>query len=178
MITFNEKSWNFYAKPTEYRGVMMRSKTEARCAKWLDDHDTQWVYESDPFVVDGVQYTPDFYLPKTDTLIEVKPIVFLDEIERVVPVVEKLRKIFAVLSPDHIQEFSITEMFGPLPPCDPFSEQSDWGWMSDCVEHREPYFDDCRGKLPHSYFYMASPCWLLNKDFNEQTKIGGCVCVR
>lgn len=80
-----------------YNGRLFRSKLEAKAAFWLDAQGFKWIYEPDSFVCDGVIYTPDFYLPDIDTLIEVKPIVALGELKRIDTFIQNFRKPFLVL---------------------------------------------------------------------------------
>jgi len=60
--------------PTKYNGIQMRSKLEARYAKYLDDNGIEWVYEPKRFWLEDIQttYMPDFYLPILDEYTEVK----------------------------------------------------------------------------------------------------------
>jgi hypothetical protein len=58
---------------TEYRGYRFRSRTEARWAVALDAAGIEWQYEAEGFVLGGVRYLPDFYLPELKTFVEVKP---------------------------------------------------------------------------------------------------------
>lgn len=65
--------------PTEYRGVTFRSKQEARFASWCDSHKQQWVYEPDGLTDGSARYLPDFYLPQSKLIVEIKPYFFLKE---------------------------------------------------------------------------------------------------
>jgi hypothetical protein len=68
------------AKPTLYRGVRFRSRMEYSFAVWCDGKRVSWEYESATYDLgDGVFYTPDFYLPESNTIIEVKPAEHLRE---------------------------------------------------------------------------------------------------
>ncbi len=58
--------------PTNYNGVQMRSKLEARVAKLLDGYGIKWSYESEGLDCYGVWYLPDFYLVESRTFLEVK----------------------------------------------------------------------------------------------------------
>jgi len=76
------------AIPTEYAGCLFRSKTESKFAKWCDNEKIKWIYEPDGFVSnDGVCYLPDFFLPDFDTVVEVKPPMFLSEISKMKPLI-------------------------------------------------------------------------------------------
>lgn len=157
-------------KPTSYRGVLMRSRTEARAAEWLETNGWNWLYEPESFLAD-TQYTPDFYIPDIDTLIEVKPAVFIHETERIRSIVEKLGKPFAILCPGHANSFFVADLYGPLPPCDPWNngEDSPWGWHSEAPDEysREISVDNNGGRFPRNYIYMGAGChlrWQFDRD--------------
>lgn len=63
------------AIPTLYAGVLFRSRTEARWARFWDALDIRWDYEPQGFVAAGVPYLPDFVtFPALGILwIEIKP---------------------------------------------------------------------------------------------------------
>src|SRR4051812_46238561 len=49
------------ARPTTYRGVVMRSRLETSVAAWLDRHQFDWTYEPERFAtLAGGLYIPDF----------------------------------------------------------------------------------------------------------------------
>jgi hypothetical protein len=73
------------AIPTEYKGIVFRSKLEASYAKTLDDLQIKWTYEHNGYDIDGVKYLPDFWLPEISTFLEVKG--------PVVPGAEKAREL-------------------------------------------------------------------------------------
>jgi hypothetical protein len=62
-------------KPIEtiYNGYRFRSRLEARWAVFFDTLNIEYRYEAEGFDLDGVRYLPDFFLPKQDRWIEVKP---------------------------------------------------------------------------------------------------------
>jgi hypothetical protein len=150
-------------KPTVFRGVQMRSKTEATVAAWFEQQGWEWTYEPES-LFDVIQYTPDFYLPQIDALVEVKPILFMKEVERTKPLVEKLKKVFAVITVGHANTVVVHDLFGPLEPCDPLNhgEEEFWGWHSDAPDEdqRTIYVDDQGGVLPMKYIYMGAGCHL------------------
>ena len=60
---------------TKYNNILFRSTWEAKVAKWLDDNNIEWKYESKECIVElsnGSSYTIDFYLPNKNKYIEVK----------------------------------------------------------------------------------------------------------
>ena len=65
---------NIKAKPTEYSGVIFRSKLEAKWAMYFDLLGIEWIYEPDSFILEsGDVYCPDFYLEGLEVFCEVKP---------------------------------------------------------------------------------------------------------
>jgi len=56
----------------KYKKIWMKSSYEIAYAKWLDKQMIKWQYEPKTFDLGDTTYTPDFYLPKTDTYIEIK----------------------------------------------------------------------------------------------------------
>lgn len=59
---------------TKYKGYRFRSRLEARWAVFFDAAGIEWKYEQEGFEAeDGTRYLPDFYLPRFDTYVEVKP---------------------------------------------------------------------------------------------------------
>lgn len=59
--------------PTFFDGVMFRSKLEARWAYFFNLCKIKWQYELEGYEFDDIKYLPDFYLPETKILIEIKP---------------------------------------------------------------------------------------------------------
>ena len=69
------KEYTIAAIPTQYRGIMYRSRLEARWAAFFDR--LGWTYEYEPF--DLGKWSPDFAITAPfDALIEVKPITEFD----------------------------------------------------------------------------------------------------
>ena len=56
----------------KYKNINMRSNWEIKYAKYLDENNIKWLYESKRFDLGNTTYTPDFYLPKTNEYIEIK----------------------------------------------------------------------------------------------------------
>lgn len=73
-------------KPTTYKGVNFRSRTEARWAVYFDAMSLPWCYELEQFnFANGIDYLPDFWLPTLGWRAEVKPDAFTDtEIEKLI----------------------------------------------------------------------------------------------
>jgi len=63
---------------TQYKGYRFRSRLEARWAVFFDELEIKWEYESEGFECriyenkPPIKYLPDFYLPSTETWVEVK----------------------------------------------------------------------------------------------------------
>jgi hypothetical protein len=58
---------------TFYNGNYFRSRLEARWAVFFDELNLKYDYEPQGYVVNGVPYLPDFYLPKFNCFCECKP---------------------------------------------------------------------------------------------------------
>jgi hypothetical protein len=59
---------------TEYKDYRFRSRLEARWAIFFDLVGIRWEYEIEGFWLDGkTKYLPDFWLPQSSTLVEIKP---------------------------------------------------------------------------------------------------------
>lgn len=58
--------------PTEYGGVVFRSRLEARYAAAFDCYGLKWKYEPQLFDLEGSSYIPDFYFKEIRTFFEVK----------------------------------------------------------------------------------------------------------
>lgn len=62
------------ALPSYWRGVVFRSRTEARWAVFFDAIRLRWEYEPEGFMLDdGTWYLPDFWIPEMLSWVEVKP---------------------------------------------------------------------------------------------------------
>jgi hypothetical protein len=72
-----------------YKGNLMKSSWEIRFAEICDAKNEPWEYEPKVFKFqDGTSYIPDFYLPKRNTWVEVKPKCFFN-----VPEVQKKKQL-------------------------------------------------------------------------------------
>ena len=60
------------AKKSKYKNILFRSSYEVLFAKWLDNNNIKWQYESKTFNLGDSTYTPDFYLIEFNLYIEVK----------------------------------------------------------------------------------------------------------
>jgi predicted nuclease of restriction endonuclease-like RecB superfamily len=61
-----------HGKRIKYHNIYFRSTYEHIYAKYLDKNKIKWQYEPKTFDLGNCTYTPDFYLSKFDTYIEVK----------------------------------------------------------------------------------------------------------
>ena len=98
---------------TEYKGYKFRSRLEARWAVFFDAMGVKWIYEPEgfkmytdefPLLPDGSYYLPDFYLPESDTWVEVKGAVHNKD-------VDKLMKLYR---DGNLRNFNIV-MVGDIP---------------------------------------------------------------
>jgi hypothetical protein len=79
------------AIPTTYKKTKFRSKLESQWARWLDEYNIKWSYETQGFrLTDGTWYLPDFYLHEIETFIEVKGA--LENIEKPYQMVQMLQE--------------------------------------------------------------------------------------
>lgn len=81
----NKCANNQFGIKTEYNGIVFRSKTEAKFAKYFDDNNIRYEYENYIFKYkqnDGLEhnYRPDFYLPEYDIFIEVKSKIIMTDL--------------------------------------------------------------------------------------------------
>lgn len=68
------KKYNGFSRPTVYKGVEYRSMAEARFAIALDAMNIPFSFETMSFKrPGGGRYTPDFFLPQQQLLVELKP---------------------------------------------------------------------------------------------------------
>jgi len=63
---------SFHGKGSYYKNIWFRSNWEVIYAKELDSKGIKWLYESKTFNLETTTYTPDFYLPESDTYVEIK----------------------------------------------------------------------------------------------------------
>lgn len=61
-------------KPIEtlYDGYRFRSRLEARFAVFCNKLGIEYIYEPEGYMINGIRYLPDFYLPDLDVHVEVK----------------------------------------------------------------------------------------------------------
>lgn len=66
-------SMNIKAIETTYNGIRFRSRLEARWAVFMDSLCVDWEYEPEGFTNGDICYLPDFWLPKLECYLEIKP---------------------------------------------------------------------------------------------------------
>jgi predicted nuclease of restriction endonuclease-like RecB superfamily len=59
-------------KRIHYEDIWMRSSWEVAYAKYCDKNKIKWEYEPKIFDLGKSRYIPDFYLPESDTYVEIK----------------------------------------------------------------------------------------------------------
>jgi hypothetical protein len=59
--------------PTEWRGIVFRSRLEARWALFMDELGLPYVYEQEAYDLPSRRYLPDFYVPRLSAFVEIKP---------------------------------------------------------------------------------------------------------
>lgn len=96
---------------TEYKDILFRSRLEARWAILFDALELKWVYEPDCFILSNNQkYTPDFYIPKYDLYIEVKPNTYWQNINYHINRYKLFEKDLLILS-DEYPDFRVNKLF-------------------------------------------------------------------
>jgi len=84
----------------KYKNINMRSSWEIKYAKYLDENNIKWLYESKTFDLGESTYTPDFYLPETKEYIEIKGY-FSDKCKEKI---EKFKKLYSNINFKILQE--------------------------------------------------------------------------
>lgn len=97
---------------TEYQNCKFRSRLEARWAVFFDTLGIEWEYEKEGFDLgEAGKYLPDFWLPKLDCWVEIKPSAppSPDEFTKCKALAEQSGKfvfmLFSDLCPNHIEYF-------------------------------------------------------------------------
>lgn len=88
---------NIKSLPSTYNGVTFRSRLEARWAALFDSYGIQWAHEPEGFETPSGNYLPDFYLPRMDTYVEVKPAIGLADTIAIASVHEQTGAKFLIL---------------------------------------------------------------------------------
>lgn len=125
-----------FGVPTSYRGVMFRSRLEARWACFFDLVKWRWAYE--PFDLNG--YIPDFLLhfPRAPMLVEVKPLLTAEYLE---PAKRKIDKSewndeVLILGSSFVHEDYDMPSIGIIGEIWPEELKPDrercWGWSQEC----------------------------------------------
>ena len=79
---------NIQAIETYYKGYRFRSRLEARWAVFFDAVGIEWQYEVEGYQLENRRYLPDFWLPKSETFVEIKPT--KETAEEVRPLIKEL----------------------------------------------------------------------------------------
>ena len=137
------------AIPTEFDGVLYRSRTEARFAVYLSCLLNRYCVTGDiryePMTItldDGQEYTPDFFVNRFSTeilYIEVKPCSISEDAMRRYSAVARVLPLLVVIwnqeRPGVIQHFATNELVEPAILCSGFGTNSDgWDFISPWAE--------------------------------------------
>lgn len=130
------------ARPTWYRNCQFRSRIEARWCIFMDHIGVPWNYEVDTYnVAPGIQYGPDFYLPRQECWLEIKH-------RPARPHEQRKARLLALLfrEPIHI-------LGGPIPDPDRLSELHTWScwpaeFVSDADKRLHAEWEPDAGGLP------------------------------
>lgn len=164
---------------TVYHGCRFRSRLEARWAVFFDSLEIGWQYEPEGFVVGmygGQRYLPDFFLPKTQTWVEVKGAADLFDFNLLADAVDWGHGL-----PGTVESFGTSRgllLLGPIPwpagksPLHPILQHGKGGfvnlsyfWTRGTIEIAEsdtfpPYFDSsCRDGIGREGRGLVEACW-------------------
>lgn len=105
------RNYEISTLPTQYGGVMFRSRLEARWAVYFDLEKIEWIYEPEGFDLPELgRYLPDFYLPEVRMYAEVKPDKFTkDELYKCMTLAEVTKRECLILEglPDSVYYFAV-----------------------------------------------------------------------
>ena len=105
---------NIKAIETSYKGFRFRSRLEARWAVFFDSLGIQWEYEKDGYVIDGICYMPDFYLPRFETFFEVKPGIITDDAAHKAYMLARAKEFTVIISNDPFSSAISDDFISPL----------------------------------------------------------------
>lgn len=135
---------------TNYNGILFRSRHEARWAVFFDAMEWEYEYENYGFELDGVNYLPDFYLPKFKAFIEVKPNAEIKEEWKIKCILLSKHTQKEVLLLNGTPEFKYYIHFHPI------SDDVYENVVAICYNHKEDYFwidsGHHKDKLEREYF--------------------------
>jgi nucleoside 2-deoxyribosyltransferase len=129
---------------TVYRGYRFRSRLEARWAVFFDAAEIEWQYEPEGYQLKTGYYLPDFWLPRLEAFVEVKP-TYEAYLKATPDIMKELversghRGMFLIGSPttdtDHLATMFEVIMRGDRPVALP-------SWWDHCLVCNEIYFGD------------------------------------
>ena len=166
---------------TTYKGYRFRSRLEARWAVFFDVLRIEWEYEKEGFVVgpnQDVSYLPDFFLPESNTWVEVKGAAHLFDWHQLACAVD-----WGAGLPD-IEESVGTSagllLLGPIPNCGPevpihpILQHHEGGWVGYAsftkdglrvMNNTNVHFDSTWGRGNHegNEWTAVVTCWFTDK---------------
>jgi len=114
------------ARRTLYKGIQMRSRLEATCARLLDRLDIEWQYEPRCFADDTGQYLPDFELKEMPNpeYWEVKPHSVTRDMADLFSVFDKMEIIYSSYPDTQVELAVITPAY--------LAGEPSWIWQKPC----------------------------------------------
>ncbi|MDP9312779.1 MAG: hypothetical protein M3R24_18145 [Chloroflexota bacterium] len=85
---------------TLYNGYRFRSRLEARWAVFFDALDIRYEYEKEGYDLNGLWYLPDFWLPKQQAWVEIKPMEPSDEEMQKASLLSEMQETYVVIFSD------------------------------------------------------------------------------
>lgn len=128
---------------TRYAGYKFRSRLEARWAVFMDELGVPYAYEPEGYDLgDAGWYLPDFWLPRQECWVEVKPILCdlssreFDLCRRLAMATDRLVFVLTYeLWPIHkTKAGDVTEGFVWVGPDGASDDMASWGWCRRCSE--------------------------------------------
>jgi hypothetical protein len=164
------------AIPTKVNGIWYRSRLEARVAMLFHTIGIQADYEPDGFILNGVGYLPDFYLPQVRMFLEVKPREFSEiemQLAKALAIVSKRPVILFVGRPELRCYPTIHPVF-----LDDGVETEIHSYLLDIDYHKRRYYEDekrfwccCQGEFGEetgfSSKYRQAVIWVRTCSFEE-----------
>jgi hypothetical protein len=158
------------AKETRYNGYLFRSRLEARWAVFFDTLGAEYYYEAEGYEVDtGIRYLPDFILPTSNMVLEVKPDTTYgsrEEVEKAVTKITSFAKAYLRKNPE--KGYVVSR---GLPRLNPYAFLLIWNEeVGQVIIDRNAYLIQCHcKKLPYHFGATVVPDAVTRLDLSADT---------
>ena len=141
---------------TYYKGYRFRSRAEARWAVFFDALGAAWMYEPDGVELqNGMWYLPDFYLPESNTFVEVKGVLSEKEAAKINAFASECGKAVVVGYSD--MTFAAYVWFGEYG-CVEYLIEKDFSFLCECRRCHRMFFGENVG------YYGCKCCGYYDGD--------------